>query len=717
MKSKRSFTWIICCLIVSYFIIPPDNLSAGTQKWMRVGRYWFPVVDSGDQGEGNIGWGTLGLYYYQGFTRSEWSTKANFFATHDWTDTTGANLGVMVSGNGQWETDETNIMLPIPDANGFTMHKYRKNQPPEIWVDGFPLHDPFPRDVDEHVEANDEIPGNADVMVRSTIRSNMGLTVEQRAWAYSQQNHDDYIITEWIFTNTGNSDFDDEIEYPSQTLDSVYTLRQLRWAENQGFRDLFGSEYGGFMTDTLRIPAYGYPTRQEGSAWDNTGDTEETGLIEDPTFRGEAVLHADVSVDDESDAAWQPAMTGIQDVDLPFVVRHPQGMSPSDWALIYQTMKFGLKPYDGTPEYTEADGIWPGTHHSIRFDERGFKYAQDYEDFGWALAGIYSVGPYTLEPGDDFRIVWAEIVGSISYDKGLEVGRAWLAGNSEETVPFPGEENLPERYILFDDLAPTDNDKNKDRWIFSSLDSMHQTAYAAKWAKDNNWLIPEPPPAPSVFVNSRPEQIEIEWNYSHLGGGIPSDVAGFRVYRAVGSPDTTWTEIADVGMATNYGDKTASRGLAYYYHVAAYDDGSNTMGVKGVSEVLESGRYLNRTTFPAHLTRPAGTLKTIRVVPNPFNINARELQYVGEPDKILFVDVPGYCIIDIFTESGDLVQTIVHDDGSGDQSWGVLTEEHMISQSGQVVVSGLYLARIEETDPTSGERTGDATVVKFLIVR
>ena len=41
----------------------------------------------------------------------------------------------------------------------------------------------------------------------------------------------------------------------------------------------------------------------------------------------------------------------------------------------------------------------------------------------------------------------------------------------------------------------------------------------------------------------------------------------------------------------------------------------------------------------------------------------------------------------------------------------------MVSTDGQITVSGLYLARIEETDKSSGERTGNATVVKFLIVR
>jgi len=697
-----------------------DTLNAGNVKWIRVGSYWKPVADSGDEGDGNIEWNTLGLYYYHGFDRSEWSSKAWFLGTEDWTDTLGTNHPIWISGIGQWDVDENRIVMPVEDENGSTIRKYLKYPPPGIFVDGVPLHKPFPIEDGDDINT-DKIPGTADVMLESIFRTNMGLTVNQKVLGYSQKNHDDYIIYDWTFTNSGNADFDEDIEYPNQTLQDVFFIRQTRFADNENFHDLFGSAYGEFMTDTLRIPSYGYPTREVESAWDNTGDTRLTGQITDPTYRGEAVLHVDVSVDDESDASDQPHMTGIQDVDLPFLARPWRWWSGNAWSNLYQTMEFGLLPYDGTPEYTEADGIWPGTHHSIRFDERGFKYAQDYENFGWALAGIYATGPFTLEPGDDFRIVWADVVGSISYEKGWEVGKAWLAGNSEVTVPFPpGEQNLPQRYQLHDDLAPTENDKNKARWIFSSLDSLHMNTNAAKWAFDHNYVIPEPPAAPSVWIWSRPDMVEIEWNYYHLDPSqIPDDLAGFRIYRAVEIPDTTWVLVGDVGPnARSFKDVSTSRGVGYYYHVAAYDDGlSNPVGAKGIREVLESGRYLNRTTQPVHLTRAAGTLDDIVVVPNPFNISAREIQYVGEQDKIMFLNIPGYCIIDIYTESGDHVIKIVHDDGSGDESWGALEEEFSATKFYQKVISGLYLARVEEINKSTGRRTGNARVVKFLIVR
>ena len=696
-----------------------DKLYAGTVKWIRVGSYWKPVADSGDEGEANIAWNTNGLYYYHGFTHAEWSSKAWFLGTENWTDTLGTNHPIWISGHGQWDVNESKIVMPVEDENGYTIRKYVRYPPPEIFVDDVPMHKPFP--IDDSDEINpDKIPGTADIMLESFFRTNMGLTVSQKVLGFSQKNHDDYIIYDWTFTNTGNADLDENIEYPDQTLEDVFFLRQIRPGEVGDVYQHWLSSYGQYTTDTLRIPGYAYPARMEGASFDHFGDVDiGTGQILDPSFRGETIVQVDKSKDDTSDNLAQPHMTGATDADLPFTVRQPYGMSESDWANLYQTMEFGLLPYDGMPEIDHPD-VYPGTHHSVKFDERGHKYVSDWEGFSWSSAPIYAIGPFTIEPGEDFHIIWADVVGSISYEKGWDVGKAWLGGNSEEIIPFSGEDNLPEAYHLFPDLAPTENDRNKDRWIMTGLDSLHMNANAAKWAYDQNYIVPEPPPAPSVWVWSRPEGIEIEWSYDFLHPSvIPNDLDGFRIYRATEIPDTTWELVGDVGShVRSFKDRTNSWGVDYFYQVAAYDDGlSNPVGVKGIREVLESGRYLNRTTQPVRLTRAAGTLDDIVVVPNPFNIRAREIQYVGEQDKIMFLNIPGYCIIDIYTESGDHVRKIVHDDGSGDESWGVWEEEFSATKFYQKVISGLYLARVEEINKSTGRRTGNARVVKFLVVR
>ena len=150
-----------------------------------------------------------------------------------------------------------------------------------------------------------------------------------------------------------------------------------------------------------------------------------------------------------------------------------------------------------------------------------------------------------------------------------------------------------------------------------------------------------------------------------------------------------------------------------------FDDGSTNQIKPGVA--LESSKFFTMTNEPAFLKRPPGkSLSSIRVVPNPYNIGAREIQFgIGDTkDKLLFVNLPPVCRIKIFTERGDLVNTIEHTDGSGDEAWDSITS------SRQIVVSGLYIAYIEVLEDKIDEETGEqlfkkgqSTYVKFVIIR
>ena len=77
----------------------------------------------------------------------------------------------------------------------------------------------------------------------------------------------------------------------------------------------------------------------------------------------------------------------------------------------------------------------------------------------------------------------------------------------------------------------------------------------------------------------------------------------------------------------------------------------------------------------------------------------------SERDKLGFLDVPGNCTIKIFTQLGELVETIEHNDGSGDEYWDQTTS------SRQVVASGLYIAHITDND------SGETAERKFVIIR
>jgi hypothetical protein len=124
---------------------------------------------------------------------------------------------------------------------------------------------------------------------------------------------------------------------------------------------------------------------------------------------------------------------------------------------------------------------------------------------------------------------------------------------------------------------------------------------------------------------------------------------------------------------------------------------------------LESSRYYTQTYDPANLKRqPGERLDSIRIVPNPFNASAKSaVRFPGviDEDKIAFYNIPGECTIRIYSEIGELVKTIEHTNGSGDEYW------YQVTSSNQIIVSGIYIAVI--TDKNSGQNH----FVKFAIIR
>ena len=122
-------------------------------------------------------------------------------------------------------------------------------------------------------------------------------------------------------------------------------------------------------------------------------------------------------------------------------------------------------------------------------------------------------------------------------------------------------------------------------------------------------------------------------------------------------------------------------------------------------------------TFVSPTSARNEKLSEIRVVPNPYNLKARNIQYgLNDPssiDKLGFFNLPPVCKIKIYTELGDLIATIDHTNGSGDDYWYSLTS------SRQIVVSGLYIAYFEVTENSSdGQyKKGDSIFKKFIIIR
>jgi hypothetical protein len=726
MKNKKHvYLWFI--LLASVFLF--SNLFAqGLKKDMNVGEVRWIIVDSADEGEGSWGWGE-DRTFSRGYEDEFESTKCLMLACRDWTDTLGVQHSVKVSGHGQWEVDELHILMPVPDAEEATIRRYYRYQPPGITVDGVSTQDPFPVDYTDAV-APEKIPGNADGLIESFINTDMGVSIHHRAIGYAQKNHDQYLIIEYIFKNTGNVNLDDDAELEGQVINDFYFLKQIRpkeWPQRP-----WTSVKGVYPGDELRI-MYGYPSREEEADFDHLGDPDVengTGYLNNTSAAGEALLFASAGpgADFNTNDPNQPHATMHLDVDFEGFTWHSLTMNDSQRDLLYEVMQFGATNLEGI-YWPLLSGTKPG-YHGVPQDERGFAYITEMEGFGFSSSVAWSAGPYTLNPGDSIKIVIAKVYGNLSPEKALEIGEDWINDDCHwgDDVIGGVTDILPPQYVAHpelyeaDDFASESSNWAKDNWVMSSLDSLFQNARAALFAYNNNYTVPEPPPPPSLTVQSLPDYIKLTWGTESEAA---NDLAGYRIYRArdswwAGIPYGEseyiggWELIAEVGSGVHeYLDSDTQPGPAYFYVVTAIDDGSaNGTNFKGQANVpLESNIAANATQKAAYrLQQAAPNLDDVVIVPNPFNLAASQFQFRGEEEnKIAFYNVPTKCTIRIFTEAGDLVQTIEHE-GSGLAFWGGDATEFSATRTGQIISSGIYIAHFETPD-------GETALRKFVVVR
>jgi hypothetical protein len=235
--------------------------------------------------------------------------------------------------------------------------------------------------------------------------------------------------------------------------------------------------------------------------------------------------------------------------------------------------------------------------------------------------------------------------------------------------------------------------------------------------------VPEPPLPPRKFdVFSESDKIRLTWEAYEgaqpraweiwraqgrfdglaVDGGAATDevyATNQYVYRLVERLD---------GSASSFDDTEVTRGLDYYYYIQAVGDvNTDPTALTPVGREMKSNRYYAQTYQAATLKRPPGsTLSAARIVPNPFHLGAANNLHFGDAkNRLAFLDVPGRATIRIFSEIGELVKTIVHDDLSGDEFWDLQTE------SQQLVVSGIYIAAITD------DETGETVLKKFVIIR
>ncbi|MEM8487263.1 MAG: hypothetical protein AAF564_17050 [Bacteroidota bacterium] len=709
-------------LILAFFA-PTDALAQWELKWLSVGEMHKYYTEAGSHNEDyqghNIHW--PGIRNEHGNVRG----YALWVAATDFTDEAGTNWPVKIAHVGPRITGLGEVF-----AEEFTM--ISRFEPPIVEVDGF---ETFNRPV-----VNEEVdPTMAfDRTVYSRNANVLGITQERWASQFSQEHHDNYHILEFVFTNTGNTDNDATIELPDQTLEGVYFYWQNRYAPNrsagwiqnnaQGWgkwtmNDTVGDGHEDYDVDYRaqyswlgHVPSLSGRTALGGPLWDAgnwlTVDADSTGRLGAAHMLGRIILHADASATDESDDPDQPStMNYIWTGDERTHLNEHTDLAKMEFE--YELITEG-RVYPHHADLVEPAGAFdtPLGDPTLGRGGDGFAFGEGF-------------GPYTLGPGEDVRIIMGEGIGGISDQAAVAVGQAYKRAQGDESATFEFDANgdgvISDAAYDYNTLFTGAERMTKNQWALSAKDTMFQTFNRIIANYESGWNAPKGPMPPARFsVTSGTDRIFIEWE-SYPG---ESPAGGWELWRAQNRFDglpldpltgeayedwpTVYRKVADFPASTaSFEDSEVIRGINYYYYLQAVGDvNMDATGDTPTGAALKSNRYWAQTYEPAVLKRPPGaTIESARVVPNPYNINTEASLLFSNENQLQFFDIPGNCTIKIFTEMGELITEIIHDDGSGDQEWNAQTD------SLQPVASEIYVAVITDNE------TGEKVTRKFTIIR
>ena len=538
----------------------------------------------------------------------------------------------------------------------------------------------------------------ADRYLYTEANTLLGITEKRKVYQFGQQYHNNYTVQEYTFVNTGI--IDTKGTQINQTLEGVVFFFMHRYSVSKeacvyGLSILPQSAAWGHneMNDTMWVSdqegiekylsLFVWKGQHSKAGFDCIGApdnrTNGDGHLTAPHYAGFMVLHADKSAQEHVHDPAQPTTTQFLGSDVNITSGNDPYNEPK-MALEYAAMTAGH------PAKTHADGC-------IASGQAADEYLGTVGGFSHC-AGF---GPYTIAPGDSVHIVLVEAIAGLGREACYTVGAKWLKEEQPYDLPGGG--------------TTTDKNEYKNKWVYTGRDSLILTFQRAAANYKANYQIPVPPPAPTrLEVAGGGDRIQLSWTSNAESW---PNFAGYKVFRAIHTPDTVFTEIFACGKGTehpqvvnNFDDLSAIRGFDYYYYVVSFDDGSTNTTTANPGGPLHSGIFYAKTINPTNLKRQAGkTLEEIRIVPNPYSIRARDLQFGDSgPDRIMFYNIPGICTIKIFTERGDLIETIEHTNGSGDEAWNSITS------SAQTVVSGLYIVVFETPD-------GQKAIRKFVVIR
>ena len=597
-------------------------------------------------------------------------------------------------------------------------------------------------------------PNEAEEIIVAEWHTNTGISVTRTSRAWSYPDYDDLIIFEYTFENTGDTDGDGVADNDETLYEVLIGFHYGVAPSMMGFQRWYGTwEYDFMYKNDLRsyfdrhrwlryvvnignginsdFAASGKPDPKYFAPFAATG--EQGGGLISPQAPGIQMLYYDRNhlATKGNTIALDPRVSTEHMIDSDSTLKQPFMNKIESGNAREDKMKPKLVPFTRwsgtyTPYRETVFPPPPGTEDpdTLRWIGRGaFNFRQSYKAVGHHIV----FGPYILEPGAKLEFSLAEVVGYGAADGPGEWDEGGGLGEViDEQLPWHEVPHFADRVI-----DPSTNQVltenyigeygypdyvNSDVRTVKDVADMAYNAYTGNepvlpyWPEDNSpdglYHVPVPPPAP-VLTTSNNERAHsvLRWGRAQEDFTHPrltGPPAMYRVYRsqaAIG-PWTTLAEIpvgstADLTEEDQYQfvDPETIVGESQWYAVTSLDAQGN-----------ESGKT-NLTYVTANLG-PVDVLGEVHAVPSPFYIDSgfssggarNSAQQIG------FYGLPERATIDIYSYSGQHVDTIEHNAAQYSTAW------FQVSRNDQEIASGVYFFIV--STPEGGIYRGKFIVIK-----
>lgn len=673
----------------------------------------------------------------------QWPAGSNYLDL-SMMDTYGVYVGTQMNWTDQVGGDHTVKVAMVAE------HKYSDFENVTPFVEGAfqrTFRNPFPTKLfdgnawNTQFEINDPVDATipADAQLYHHIKGFNGIDWERWTYAFADREKENIIITEYVFTNTSgevrpdvfiglSGAMNSDAHYPADLWGNYYGATYAQYAGGDMAADSLRFWYGWDADETSAFPNVDTRGKPE-SIW---------GYFQEPQSMGYVVLHADASVDDESDDPAQPFKGGWS-----YRQRSPD-LNVNTHEEVYAFLSGPWNDVEGQAYSKFLDSN--GNEHSLGDPGANYRVLAD----GWTEHGfdptteqsktfLFGFGPYQMQPGDDVRIVMAFVGGMIPQRLAIDAGRAYVNGydaqrsDLSQPLPYDVYDNPADPYspafagqtpIAAEGTYPISQAQKDAILDLSKKRAFMEAGKAVSlWNNGSNSVnkgagtfgIPLAPASPSLTVTSENQQIHLEWGEEAVQDTRGGTVVGYKIYRNYWRPpsvteptDTTFVLVDSVGPdVREYVDTGVIVGEQYWYYVTAV----NGDGLESSAYQNRMGRSATPDREAASPTRPPHTSweQEVVVVPNPYHTVAAQ-KYSGR--RLNFLNLPPYANIRIYTMTGDHVQTIEHNSGDGDEEW--LRQDTFSTMQ---IVSGIYVYVVEELDGAGGSPTGKKAIGKFVVIK